>query len=267
VPATPCKRDIDHLDNPVRPFVLIQISDLHIGAEWTGGDPKRTLAAAVAAVNGFPGGADAVLVSGDLTEHGGAAEYELARQMLSGIGPMALVIPGNHDERAAMRAAFDLPGEGSEPIQYGVDLGPLRLIALDTTRPGNNAGELDDARLAWLENALSQGPERPTLIALHHPPLAIGIEVWDEIGLDAAGRKSLERIVAANPQVLGTVSGHVHRTLLGQIGGRPALAIPSVYQQARLAWELDEIELCADPPAFAVHTLIDGRLISHIQPF
>ncbi len=251
----------------MRPFVLIQISDLHIGAEWTGGDPESKLAAAVAAVNAFRGGADAILVSGDLTEHGGEGEYELARELLSELRAPLHVIPGNHDERGALRRAFGLPGEGAEPIQYAVDLGPLRLLALDTTNPGSDAGELDEARLAWLEAELAREPERPALIALHHPPLAIGIGVWDEIGLAAAGREGLERIVAASPQILGMVSGHVHRTLLGQLGGRPALAIPSVYQQAKLEWDLAEIELTADPPAFAVHTLVSGRLVSHIQPF
>lgn len=251
----------------MRPFVLIQISDLHIGAEWSGGDPERTLAAAVAAVAAFPGGADAILVSGDLTENGGEAEYARARALLAGLPAPCHVIPGNHDERGALRRAFELPGKGEEPIQYAVDLGPLRLLALDTLCPGGDAGELDEARLAWLEEELAREPGRPALIALHHPPLAIGIEVWDEIGLAAAGRERLERIVAANPQVLGLVSGHVHRAIVGQVGGRPALAIPSVYQQARLAWDLEEIELTADPPAFAIHTLVDGRLISHIQPY
>ena len=252
---------------PARAFLLIQISDLHIGAEWPAGDPERTLAAAVEAVNRFPTPADAVLVSGDLTEHGGDREYAIARGLLSRLRAPFHVIPGNHDERGALRRAFGLPGEGAEPIQYAVDLGPLRLLALDTLRPGGDAGELGRERLAWLEAELAREPERPALIALHHPPLEIGIEVWDEIGLGAADRRALERVVAASPQVLGLLSGHVHRALVGQLGGRPALAIPSVYQQARLDFGLEEIELCGDPPAFGVHTLVDGRLVSHVQPF
>ncbi len=251
----------------MRPFILIQISDLHIGAAWSDGDPAQAVAAAVAAVGRFPDRPDAVLVSGDLTERGGDAEYAAVRELLAGLPAPYHVIPGNHDERAALLRAFDLPGEGAEPIQYAVDLGPLRLLALDTLSPGSEHGALDGERRAWLERELAREPERPTLLALHHPPLRIGIEVWDEIGLAAADCEALERLIAANPQVLGTVSGHVHRALVGQLGGRPALAIPSVYLQARLAFGLEEIELCADPPAFAVHTLLDGRLVSHVQPY
>jgi Icc protein len=249
------------------PFILIQISDLHIGAEWTGADPREALAKAIAAVAAFPDRPDAVLVSGDLTEHGGEAEYELAAELLAGLPAPFHVLPGNHDRRAPLRRAFGLAGAGEEPIQYAVDLGPLRLLALDSLRPGRDRGGLDERRLAWLESELRREPGRPALIAVHHPPLRLGIRVWDEIGLDAEGCAGLERVVAANPQVLGIVSGHVHRALVGQVGGRPALAVPSVYAQARLDFGLRKIELCADPPAFAVHTLLDGRLVSHIQPF
>ncbi|MGE5407063.1 MAG: phosphodiesterase [Syntrophothermus sp.] len=250
----------------MRPF-LIQISDLHIGAEWTAGDPGEAVERAIAAVEGFPNRPDAVLVSGDLTENGGEEEYARARALLAGLAVPLHVIPGNHDERGAMRRAFGLPGTADEPIQYAVELGPVRLLGLDSLRPGADRGELDEERLAWLERELALEPARPALIAVHHPPLKIGIDVWDEIGLDDASRAGLERVVAASPQVLGVVSGHVHRTLVGQLGGRPALAIPSVYEQARLDFDLRRIELCADPPAFVVHSLIDGRLVSHVQPF
>ncbi len=252
---------------PVRPPLVIQISDLHVGAEWSAGDPVSSVRAAIDAVNRFPAPAEAVIVSGDLSESGSVADCELARELLAGLEAPVYVIPGNHDDRAALRHVFELPGEGADPIQYAAELGPLRLLALDSTRPGSDGGELDAARLGWLEAELARAPERPTLVALHHPPLTIGIAVWDEIGLDAGSRAGLERLLADHPQVLGTVSGHVHRTLVGQVAGRPALAIPSTYQQALLAYDLAEIELSGDPPAFAVHSLIDGRLVSHIQPY
>ncbi|HUB98952.1 MAG TPA: hypothetical protein VMS11_03920, partial [Solirubrobacterales bacterium] len=76
-----------------------------------------------------------------------------------------------------------------------------------------------------------------------------------------------ERLVAANPQVVGFVAGHLHRTVLTTLAGRPVLAILSVYEQARLDFGLTEFEMSADPPGFAVHTLVDGRLVSHLQPF
>lgn len=250
-----------------RPFLLVQISDLHIGAEWTEGDPVAALARAVDAVRAFPVRPEAIVVSGDLTEHGGDGEYATVRELLARLPAPAHVLPGNHDERAALRRAFELPGAGAEAVQYAVDLGPLRLLALDTVRPGSGAGELDGERLAWLEAELARAPDRPALIALHHLPLELGIAVWDEIGIPAADRAGLERVVAANPQVLGLVCGHVHRTVVGHLGGRPVMAVPSVYERSKLDFAMAEIELCGDPPAFAVHSLVDGRLVSHLQPY
>lgn len=41
----------------------------------------------------------------------------------------------------------------------------------------------------------------------------------------------------------------------------------STYVQARLDFEAKEIELAAEPASFAVHAVVDGELISHVQPF
>jgi 3',5'-cyclic AMP phosphodiesterase CpdA len=59
-----------------RPFLLVQLSDPHIGADWLGADPVARLAAAVDSVRALRPGPDAVLVSGDLTESAADAEYE-----------------------------------------------------------------------------------------------------------------------------------------------------------------------------------------------
>lgn len=245
---------------------VIQISDLHLGASWPTGDPARALARAVDAVNAFPATPAAILVTGDLTDVATAANYERAREELSRLQAPILALPGNHDGREPMRRCFDLPGEGDESIQYAVDLDPFRVLALDTVDPGSDAGSLDGGRLSWLEAELARAPERPTLIAMHHPPLLTTVRAWDEIALAAADREALERVVAANPQVLGLVAGHLHRTVFSDLAGRPVLAIPSVYEQAKLDFGLTDFEMSTDPPAFAVHTLVDGRLVSHIQP-
>lgn len=248
------------------PFV-IQISDLHLGAAWPAGDPVRALAAAVDAVNAFPARPEAVLVTGDLADVAAPETYELARETLSRLKAPFYVLPGNHDDRALLRRCFDLPGEGAEPVQYSLDLGSLRAVALDTVVPGSDAGALDAGRFAWLESELGRDPGRPTLIAMHHPPLETAVRVWDEIALAAADRDALEQLVAANPQVVGLVAGHLHRTVFSQLGDRAVVAIPSTYEQARLDFELAGFEMSDDPPAFAVHTLVDGRLVSHVQPF
>jgi 3',5'-cyclic AMP phosphodiesterase CpdA len=248
------------------PFLLVQLSDPHLGADWNGADPVRALAAAVETARSLRPPPDAVLVSGDLSEHATDDEYRQVRELLSPLAAPLYVIAGNHDERGALRRAFELPGRDREPIQYASDLGPMRLIVLDTTIPGAEGGELDGDRLAWLERELGREPTKPTVIAMHHPPIVTGIPAWDEIGLTRDDQRALAEIVEPHPQVRRLIAGHVHRTIAGELGGRPVLAAPSTYLQARLDLRLQEIELADEPAGIAVHALIDGELVSHIQP-
>lgn len=249
-----------------RPFLLVQLSDPHIGAGWAAGDPLAGFAAAVASVATMPVQPDAVLVSGDLADHAADAEYEQVREVLARLDAPAYVLPGNHDDRGSLRRHFGVPGDGAEPVRYAVDLGPLRLIALDTTRPGEDAGELDTQSLDWLDAELCAAPEQTTLIAMHHPPILTGVPAADELVLPAADRGALAAVVERHPQVRRLVAGHLHRTISGELAGRPAVIVPSTYVQARLDFASATTTLADEPAGFAVHAVWRGELISHIQP-
>jgi 3',5'-cyclic AMP phosphodiesterase CpdA len=249
-----------------KPFVLVQLSDPHIGATWGGGDPVGGLAATVESVRRLPDRPDAVVISGDLADNAADGEYELVRELVAQLGAPLYVLPGNHDDRDVLRRCFGLPGPQRTPVQYSAELGPLRLVALDSTRPGEVRGELDRERLIWLDAELAAAPDRPTLLAMHHPPLSTGSKAWDDIGLPAGDRDALADVLHRHPQVRRIVAGHVHRTITGELDGRAVLAIPSTYVQAQLDLTSSEIGFSGDPPAFAVHALVDGDLVSHLQP-
>ncbi|MBK5220358.1 MAG: hypothetical protein JJE35_11320 [Thermoleophilia bacterium] len=112
---------------------------------------------------------------------------------------------------AAERNGFGLAGDGDEPIQYAVDLGPLRLVAIDTVLPGADRGQLDAERLGWLAAELSAAPDQPTVLAMHHPPLLTAIPPFDEICLSAAERAALAEVLSGHPQVLrdGLLTSHI----------------------------------------------------------
>jgi Icc protein len=249
-----------------RPFLLVQLSDPHIGASWDEGDPAAKLAAAIDAVRVLDESPDAVLVSGDLAEHAADEEYEQVRALLGRIDAPSYVLPGNHDDRDALYRHFGVPGAGGRPVQYTADLGALRLVVLDSTLPGEDRGELDDEQLGWLDGTLAEAPGTPTVVAMHHPPVAVGIPAWDAIGLPAPDRRALAEVLARHPQVQRVVAGHVHRAMTAVLGGRTVQTVPSTYVQGLLDFAATELELSADPPGFAVHALVDGELVSHIQP-
>jgi 3',5'-cyclic-AMP phosphodiesterase len=249
-----------------RPFLLVQLSDPHVGGDWGDGDSVAKLAAAIASVRALEPNPDAVLISGDLADHAADAEYEQVRELLAPLEAPLYVLPGNHDDRLALRRHFDVPGADSQPVQYAADLGPLRLVVLDSTRAGEDRGELDADRLAWFEATLAAAPGAPTLVALHHPPFVTGIPGFDRFGLPPADRRALGKVIEAHPQVRRIVAGHTHRTVSAELGGRNVLAVPSTYVQARLEFGAEEIQLSAEPAGFAVHAWLDGELVSHVQP-
>jgi 3',5'-cyclic-AMP phosphodiesterase len=206
-----------------------------------------------------------VLVSGDLTEHAADSEYDHVRELLAPLEAPIHVLPGNHDARGALRRHFDVPGADDEPVQYAADLGPLRLVVIDTTRPGEDAGALDEERLSWLDAELAAEPGVPTVIAMHHPPIVTGIAPWDEIALPAEHCHALGVVVKRYAQVRRIVSGHMHSPIAAELAGRVVLAAPSTYMQARLDLLSKELELVPEPAAFALHVLRDGDLISYVQ--
>jgi Icc protein len=248
------------------PFLVVQLSDPHIGATWGVGDSVAGLTAAVESVRRLPDAPDAVLLSGDLADNATDREYEIVRDLLARLGAPVHVVPGNHDDRDTLRRNFDLPGAVGTPVQYAVDLGPARLVVLDSTRPGAVSGELDAERVSWLEAELAREPDQVTLLALHHPPVSTGIEAWDELGLPVADRGALAGVLRRHAQVRRVLAGHIHRTMAAELAGCPVLTVPSTYVQTRLSFNSVHVHFASEPAAFGVHALLDGQFASHIQP-
>ena len=247
-----------------KPTLLVQLSDLHVGGNEDGIEPLPRLEAVIAAVRSLPNRPDAVLVSGDLTDDGVEAGYRIARELLAQLDVPLHVIPGNHDDRARLRAAFDLPGVGDERINYSVQVGDLRLVAFDSIVPGQDPGDFPPDQLRWLDEELAEQPESPTLLALHHTPLTTGIPEWDAINLLAPQREALAAVVARHPQLRAIVGGHLHRVAVSTLAGCPVLAAPSTFWQVRPNFDHDEVHP-VDTPGFAIHALRDGELSSQVE--
>ena len=213
---------------------------------------------------------DAIVLTGDLTDFGRPAEYAHLRELLAPLDMPLYLLPGNHDDRQNLRAAFpghSYLGEG-EFIQYVVDIGELRLIALDTVIPQESGGELCATRLQWLREALADSEGRPVVIAMHHPPFRTLIGHMDKIGVQA-GAEKLQEIVSGYNNIERIICGHLHRAIDVRFGGTIASTAPAPAHQVTL--DLDEEAVSSwmlEPPGFRVHAWDDlnGRLVSHLAP-
>src|SRR5262245_54595008 len=129
-------------------MLVAQITDTHItppGTLFMGiVDTAAALARAVAALNRLDPLPDLLVLTGDLAESGKPEEYAHLRSLLPPLRMPVFAIPGNHDAREPMRAAF--AGDGYLPRQgflnYVIDDYPLRIIGLDTLVPGEGGGDL-----------------------------------------------------------------------------------------------------------------------------
>jgi Icc protein len=253
----------------MKPVLLAQLSDLHLGAAWEGVDPQPRLERVIEAVRTLPNPVDAVVVSGDLTDDASEQSYDLARQLLGRFDVPVHVLPGNHDNRTRLRQAFELPGTGEDPVDYATDVGELRLVVLDSNVPGQDAGAFGREQLSWLDEELSGQDERLTILVMHHSPLPTGIREWDEINLVASEREALAAVVGRHPQVRAIAAGHLHRTAASTLAGRPVLSAPSTYFQGRPDFRPKDFEneefVNAGPPGFALHVLRGGELSSQVE--
>lgn len=252
-------------------MLLAQISDLHLpapaAAASAGIHRAAMLEQAVARLNALVPRPDVVVASGDLVDLGAADEYAHLHSLLAPLAMPLLLMPGNHDDRAALRAAFPDQPElhtGSPFMQHAVEqAGPLRLLLLDTLRPSSHAGELCAERLAWLSARLDEQRDRPTVIVMHHPPLVTGLAHVDKTAL--AGAHEFGEIVARHPQVERIACGHVHRTMAARWRGTTVSVCPSVVHQ--FALDLREAGGANTPvdegPGFQLHRWHDDSLITY----
>ncbi len=205
-------------------MVIAQITDLHVrpahqAHQWTT-DTSEWLRKAVNAINALSPRPDLVIATGDIANAGRAIEYVRARAILEALVPPLFVIPGNHDNPAALERVFgDRIGRSREPrsLTYVLDDYPLRVLAVDSTSPGWPGAALDDERLAWIESVLTAAPERPTFLVMHHPPLRTGMHYLDALGF--RGDRAFERLIRRHGNVIRIACGHIHRATEQQWNG------------------------------------------------
>jgi Icc protein len=237
---------------------VVQLTDLHLkarrGLRTRGVDPWANLARVLARVRRDE--PDRIVLTGDLAQDPRPETYVALRDLLADGSPVCFV-PGNHDRRERLLGAWGAPGTKA---RFEERCGGWRLVGLDTSRRGRVHGRVGREQLRWLEARLA-GEDVPTLLFLHHPPLAVGTWWLDKDLL--RDRDALRRVVQGCGTVRGVFGGHVHQAHEGRFAGVPVFATPSTAYafrpRARLPARLD-----ARPPGYRRIDLAAGGFTTEV---
>lgn len=249
-------------------MLLAQISDTHIKANrrlaYGIVDTATMLERCVAELLQLKQRPDAVIATGDLVDLGRPEEYGLLRELLSPLSMPLYLLPGNHDERQALRAAFPehrYLRQWDPFVQYVIEDHALRIVALDSVVPGEGGGALCETRLAWLDEVLAQRAV-PTIVAVHHPPFVTAIGHMDRLGL--VNSEGLAAVIRRHPHVERVISGHLHRPITCRFAGTVASVCPSPAHLVALDLAPDAPDdFVLEPPGFQLHVQTASGLVTH----
>jgi Icc protein len=194
--------------------MVVQLSDTHFVANEPDPDDPTTPDAGVRRTMAALGDRlpDLVLLTGDLADDGSVEACRRLRLLVEQLGAPILATPGNHDRAASVAEVF-----GSTD---SAEVGDWRILTIDTVIPGHDDGAVD---VAAVQSRLDAVDPRPTLIAMHHPPVSPSTHEMFHL----AGDTDLIELCAARPHVRGIVSGHLHEAFERSAGGIPIVGCPS----------------------------------------
>lgn len=233
---------------------MLQLSDLHLraepGASVLGVDPDARLATVLATWVASARRADLVLLTGDIADDGSREACERVAAALGQLEAPVMAVSGNHDRTDVVAEVF-----GSATA---AELDGWRVVGLDTTVPGEGHGVADvAAATTWLDEL----DARPTVLALHHPPLSRSTSPYFQLD----GAQELLAALATRPHVKAIVSGHLHDAAeLRSSAGVRVLCGPSVVMA--IEHHDDQMELAPSGAAGARVLLLedDGSLESEL---
>lgn len=179
------------------------------------------------------------------------------------------LLPGNHDERQALRRHFPdrVLADEAGFLQRVVPLSQGRLLLLDTVDAGRPQGRYCARRLDWLRARLDEArcDGVPVWLAMHHPPMPVGIPSMDFYGLREP--EPLAALLRAyRDGIRHLLFGHVHRAIAGTWQGIGFSSGRSTNHQVALDLvRTDEVPGSNEPPAYGVILAEGERVIVHTQ--
>lgn len=201
---------------------------------------------------------DLILLTGDLTQKPCLASYKRILSALEAYQTPCICLPGNHDDYALMHQVFNTDNIN---CRKQVLLDNWQLISLNSQIPGDPGGRLSNQELDFLENCLSENPDRHTLIAVHHHCLETKSPWMDTMMIENS--RELLAIADKYPQVKAITSGHVHQVMDIKTNAYRVLAAPSTCFQFTPKSTEPAVDYTA-PGYRLIELYADGRVESEV---
>lgn len=239
---------------------LLQITDCHLGADpdycLHGVRTHASCALVLAVAARRSPVPDLLVATGDIAAAGEPAAYRLFAELTDDWPCPRLWLPGNHDDLPSLGAGGATPTVA--PLRQ---LGPWWVLALNTAVPGQAGGALGADELALAAAALEHTAGQPTVIFMHHPPVAVGCAWIDRQRLaDAA---ELAPLLVRHGAVKAVFCGHVHQEFTTAWAGTQVHTTPSTCFQ--FAANSADYALADMPPGFRwIDLHSDGRLVTAV---
>ena len=242
---------------------IIQITDCHIqptpNAELRGVNVDTSLAAVLKHIQAHHWPVDFLLATGDLV-HDDSAAYPRFAAMLEPLQVPVYCLPGNHDIPAELSAHL---ANGWVQQKKYIQQGDWQFFLLDTHVAGSPGGAIAPPELDFLQKTLSNHPNLPALICLHHHPVPIG-SAWLDTQI-VANASDFFAILNEHPQVRAVIWGHIHQVYTGHYNHYSLLAAPATSCQFTPNSERPSIQQDVLPGYRWFRLYPDGRLETGIE--
>ncbi|MDI1290429.1 MAG: phosphodiesterase [bacterium] len=257
--------------SPTPAYTLLHLSDAHFLADkarlFGSVDTDRGLVAALARIEKSLISPDAIVVTGDLADLGESDAYVRLKSLVDPVAERLSVpvvwVMGNHDVRTPFAAELfgeDVTDQTQDRVWH---VGGLRIIALDTSVPGYNHGELTDHQLDWLAAELSVEAPVGTILAMHHPPISSPIEIMGIIELQE--RERLGSVLAGS-DVRAILAGHLHNSTYGTFAGIPVSVAAATCYTLDVGWAPDEFKGVDGSQSFNLVEVFADHIVHSIIP-
>ncbi|MCG6201654.1 3',5'-cyclic-AMP phosphodiesterase [Psychromonas antarctica] len=201
----------------------------------------------------------AVLSTGDLSQDHSAQSYVNFSTHIKKLNMACYWLPGNHDIQAIMLPSLLQEGL-AQTRQIISDY--WQIIMLDSQVEGVVYGALSDQQICFLEKALSEFPEKHTLICIHHHVLPMGSKWLDQHILKNS--QPFLDVISSFDNVRAVLSGHVHQAGDTLKDGVYFMTTPSTCVQFKE--KSDDFSLDTRAPGYRYLSLNKGGDIStHIE--